>query len=698
MHLTLAQVLPSLSSLGDYAYWLIGLGAALEAWFVTGVFVPGTLVVEAGGILVRQGSIDFFDLVWFVAVFSILGGEASYWTGRLVRRGIGPESRFMRSRAYDRAQSLFARHGAKALMIGRFMGPVAGLISLAAAVTGMNARSFRLWNALSSVPYALAHVALGYFVGDVFSRVGPAFTRYALIAAGSVAGVALVWWIVLRIVRLMPVLRSILRTAMRAVLDTPEIRDWTASHPTLSRHIAGRFASGRFKGLPLTFLGGAFIYLMIVWAETVFDFVSKDATLLVDERIANLAHAFWTPGLLSAATWITAFGEPRVIAALFVAGALWLLLSGRRDLAAGFATAMMGNALSVALLKTIFHRPRPALAYYAETTNSFPSGHAAFAVAFWGMAVYLAWRLTRMRLPQLAPIGASIAFAIGMSRVFLLEHYMSDVVNGWVVGGLWLVVGVAVCEWLSEINWRAAPAVAARQVRLGTFTVMIGLTGFAGWNVVDYEKSLNAPDITMAEQTVPDVAAMRADPSFAHQTEGLLGDPLEPVNLILVAANDAELVDALARAGWTQALAPMPGPLMRAAFAAWTNRPDDMAPVTPYFWGGQPNDYAFEKATADKTLRIRHHVRVWHTPYQLADGRHIYVAAASFDDGLDFGIYHHIDPNIDAERDTLAGDLIAAGARDGAPITMSEPRLGQSVAGDPWFTDGLARVLTLTKP
>lgn len=50
---TLDQILPSLASLGLWSYWIIAAAALFEAFFVTGLFVPGMLVVAAGGILVQ---------------------------------------------------------------------------------------------------------------------------------------------------------------------------------------------------------------------------------------------------------------------------------------------------------------------------------------------------------------------------------------------------------------------------------------------------------------------------------------------------------------------------------------------------------------------------------------------------------------------------------------------------------------------
>jgi undecaprenyl-diphosphatase len=136
--------------------------------------------------------------------------------------------------------------------------------------------------------------------------------------------------------------------------------------------------------------------------------------------------------------------------------------------------------------------------------------------------------------------------------------------------------------------------------------------------------------------------------------------------------------------------------MLRAAFAVWFNKEYDTAPVTPAFWDGRPNDFGFQTGTVEESLRVRHHARFWRTGFRTEDGLLIFVGTASFDEGLKWGLTHHIDPNIDAERDFLVTDLRTTGLISSEHrIQLVAPVLGQNLTGDPFFTDGRAIVLQI---
>lgn len=693
MTLSLDSLLPSIGSLGDLAYWVIGLASALEAYFLTGVVIPGTLIVDAGGILAQRGVLDFWDLCWFVAGGSILGAEAGYWTGRFARKRLTGRLAVEAWPAYARADRMFRQRGGMALVIGRFLGPVAGLVPLIAALAGMERRKFLLWSALGSIPYAVSHVALGYFLGGVMTRMGPAFTRTFLLVGVALVILLFMSWLLWRLIRLLPRIAPIAEAIFATLSVRPEVEAFRHHHPKAAAFLQRRFTKGDFAGVPLTALVVIFAYILTVWLDGVFDFLRADPILQVDERLAQLIHAFWTPGLLRLATHVTALGDARVIVPLAAAALIWLFLHGRRDLAAGLLVSLAGNQASVSLLKLIFERPRPALAYFVESSNSFPSGHAAAAVVFYGFMAFAFSRLGRLGPLAATFLAGFLALSIGLSRIYLIEHYLTDVLNGWLLGALWLVAGVVLAEWRHARRSTARPHL-HRWARSGAGLAILALIFAAGWTTARYDKALAVPLAVAGDVSLPAPEALFHKDRLPTTTESLLGNPLEPVNILILAKDEAALKAAMTKAGWAEALSPSPATLAAALWALLTNAPDPQEPVTPYFWNGLPSDLAFERAAGAGAPKERHHVRIWDAGAILPDGARVYVGAASFDDGLDRTLLHHIAPDIDAERDQLARDLTAARAAQAqASIPVAGVRAGASVAGDPWFTNGMAAVL-----
>lgn len=106
----------------------------------------------------------------------------------------------------------------------------------------------------------------------------------------------------------------------------------------------------------------------------------------------------------------------------------------------------IGTEIVVILLKFLVNRERPdsAIAYYIETSKSFPSGHAAISVAFFGFLIYyLVRHLTKRYQKNLVIIlGVLLILLIGFSRLYLGVHYLSDVLGGFLIGGMCLGVGI----------------------------------------------------------------------------------------------------------------------------------------------------------------------------------------------------------------------------------------------------------------
>ncbi|HPD92752.1 MAG TPA: VTT domain-containing protein [Pararhodobacter sp.] len=663
------QILPSLQAFGVFGYWLIGLASALEAFFLTGVIVPGTLIVDAGGLLVQQGLMDFFDLAWFVALGSVLGSELSYWTGRLALQRIPGRARIEGSAVFRRAQALFERRGGLALVLGRFLGPVAGLVPLAAAMAGMERRRFFLWNLAGSVPYALAHVGLGYAMGDAAGLLGNTLGRAALVGALAVAVLAVLWVLLFAALRLLPLAVTILGVAGRALAARPPVARLVAAHPRTTAWLAARVSRHAFTGLPLTLLGALFLYIAAVWLGTVVDFLSGDPILQVDARLAAWIHTLQASQPVRVATAFTALGSAKVVAPLSLAMLIWLLLRRQIALAAGLAISVGGSAAAIALLKLVFQRPRSPLGYYLETSNSFPSGHAGSSIAAFGMMAFVLWRLGRLRA-ETALLGAGmLALAIGGSRVYLIEHYLSDVLSGWLVGALALVLGIAVSEWMAErvpsrpalpFGWRSLAGHAA-------VVALIGLAAFEGWR---YDPPRHPGLTPVADRQVAGIGDALATPGLPQQTLSLLGTPVRPLSVAVLAADAPHLSAALAVQGWTAASAQGPSALIGALNAAVEADADPSVEIAPHFWQGTPETMTLAAPPTVPGTAV--FARFWQTAFVTADGLRLFLGSVGSDAVPEPGTPQAgaapggTDPAVAA----LTRALVAAGATDSGRVPM----------------------------
>jgi undecaprenyl-diphosphatase len=108
-----------------------------------------------------------------------------------------------------------------------------------------------------------------------------------------------------------------------------------------------------------------------------------------------------------------------------------------------------GSSLTTFILKNIFYRARPASALYLETDSSFPSGHATIAIALYGFLLYTVWKFDKhyLKNPFIAFLAALIVL-IGTSRLYLGVHYLSDVLVGYVVGFIWLLLSIKLHKYI----------------------------------------------------------------------------------------------------------------------------------------------------------------------------------------------------------------------------------------------------------
>jgi hypothetical protein len=177
---------------------------------------------------------------------------------------------------------------------------------------------------------------------------------------------------------------------------------------------------------------------------------------------------------------------------------------------------------------------------------------------------------------------------------------------------------------------------------------------------------------------------------ITRTAEGIPGDPL---NVALV-GNQDEVIAAMRAASWVLADRITVRSGLRDAASVLLDRPYPSAPMSTHFLQNRPQDLAFERV-AGRSPRIRHHVRLWRMSDPEAGGPPTWLGAATFDRGLGLSRYtgevmHHIDPNVDAEREKLFADLDAAGRleRRDCIEAFLPPGESRNGGGDWYRTDG----------
>ncbi|MBP5975774.1 LssY C-terminal domain-containing protein [Brasilonema sp. CT11] len=179
-------------------------------------------------------------------------------------------------------------------------------------------------------------------------------------------------------------------------------------------------------------------------------------------------------------------------------------------------------------------------------------------------------------------------------------------------------------------------------------------------------------------------------PKTTQTAQGIPGDPL---NVGLVGTK-VEVVQAILAAGWYPADPITFNSSLGIAKSVLLKRPYPNAPVSNLYFLGRKQDLAFELPVGN-SAKERHHVRLWQTNNLSADGRPLWVGSATFDTSVELSrftgqITHHIDSNIDAERDNFIQSLEKAHLVSNLyQVTgVGATLFGRNGGGDWYNTDG----------
>lgn len=695
-------LLPSIEHFRVGGYWIAFFAALLETTIGIGLLLPGSTVILLLGAASARGYLDVGDLLWFAVLGAVIGDNINYALGRKygarwLARGLWP----FKADHVAKASRFMDAHGAKGVFFGRFIPSVKEVIPLIAGSLNMNRRSFMLWNVVGAVGWGCEWVLAGYVFAQSLNLAEIWLSRAGLLfAAVLITGGALYvckWLLVRKGKKCLGIAASLGRSVKQALAANEHVVRWRQNHPRSMAFWQARFDPRAFSGLPLSISALAFVYVLALFGGIVEDLITSDPIVAVDIRMADLFSHVRTGGLVRIFTWITLLGKSQVILVFLAVSVALLWMWKQRHFILPLLVAVVGSVLFNALGKLVFHRPRPAMAVYLEPSFSFPSGHATIAVAFYGFVAYVLIRLAQSWRAKVNILFLMVlwCFAIGLSRVYLGEHYVSDVWSGYLVGALWLIIGMTFSEWLRRRQENAPVVAVGVGVRVISFLLLVGAALFyALFAAYGHLPTASVP-------TPPPVYVSRAVAIFSSEqlkyTETLIGARQEPINCVFVAQDDVRLIAALQQGGWTLTDEAGLATFFRAVMAWMARTPHFNAPLAPSFWNATMQDMGFAKGDGASGPAHALHLRLWRTSRLLKNDYRIYVGMVNAGAGLKWGLMPRLAPDLDAQRERLFRSLDRSGVIGGhLKKQLVPPQIGKNFVGDPFFTDGKVYLMILS--
>jgi membrane-associated protein len=177
-------------TLGWWAYPTVAAFAFLETAAFVGLVAPGETAVLVGGVVAARGEVELLPLIGLVWLAAAAGDLASFVAGhRLGRPFLERHGSHLRlgPAQLARVDGFYARHGGKAVLLGRFTGIVRAVSPFVAGASGLELRRFILWSLVGSLLWAATFTLVGYGFADSFAESGETAARIALAAVLVVA-------------------------------------------------------------------------------------------------------------------------------------------------------------------------------------------------------------------------------------------------------------------------------------------------------------------------------------------------------------------------------------------------------------------------------------------------------------------------------------------------------------------------------
>ncbi len=181
------------------------------------------------------------------------------------------------------------------------------------------------------------------------------------------------------------------------------------------------------------------IYIISICIIGFIALLFKDNIIAIDKIVYNyISNNLMDEFMISLMKFITFFGSLE----FFIVASLLMIFLIKNKYNKYIISSVIGSGIIVQIIKFVVGRARPVVSVVPQSGYSFPSGHSVMAVVFFGLIIYYINKEKCSKMTKLifSIILSLLILLIIFSRLYLSVHYLSDVIAGFIIGLLYIMI------------------------------------------------------------------------------------------------------------------------------------------------------------------------------------------------------------------------------------------------------------------
>ena len=173
--------------------------------------------------------------------------------------------------------------------------------------------------------------------------------------------------------------------------------------------------------------------------------ISNNKIIYIDDIVYNyMADNIINEKRTNIVKIVTNIASPLMV---IITAIVLIIFIKNKKIKLSLAVNLIGITLINNLIKVIIARPRPNInRLVSETGYSFPSGHSITSMVFYGYLIYLIYKYVdnkKIKIPLIIVLAILIPL-IGLSRIYLGVHYTSDILGGYLLSWIYLIIFISI--------------------------------------------------------------------------------------------------------------------------------------------------------------------------------------------------------------------------------------------------------------